>query len=151
MPSELPRLVHHYLIEEGYVEAASLLASHCPHLKIYSQASNFNSELSIFIGPTLLDLLEDYFKAKEYVIERLKKLKSYNFRPLDSCLLTRLESLVASLVPNVQSNVRKNEGGRFPPFLHKDPCKQACRNCSLDLLFLCVKCYKLFFYNRCWQ
>lgn len=133
MPSEVPRLVHHYLLGEGYVEAANLFVGHCQpsHSKsLFPAGKLINSELSIFVGPTLLDLLEDYFKTKDYVMEKLKQLKCYNFRPQD-CLLTQLESLIASFEPHAESTIRTNEEGKCP-------------HCHARTLAATVEIYKLY-------
>ena len=97
MPNEVARLVHHYLLKEGYANAADSFVSECPHLKGLGSYSAIGvRKLPRIIGPTLIDLLEEYFEVKDYVVDELERLQCCDSRPQDS-LLTLSKTLVKNL------------------------------------------------------
>ena len=57
--SDVARLVHHYLLKEGYVNTANCMVNECAHLKgLKSVKSPVN--LPRLLGPSLVEIFEYY-------------------------------------------------------------------------------------------
>ncbi len=100
-PEDVARLVHHYLVQQGYETAADAFVTVCPHLTDLLRsdadaAGNRRRQSRRFIGPSLLDLLEEYFEVKDNIVEELEATKCRGYRPQDS-LPTLSRALVADL------------------------------------------------------
>ena len=98
LSSEVARLIHHHLLKEGYEKAANSLISECPHLKglkpVVKQTAPY--KLPRLIGPSLQDLLEEYFETKDSIIDELESLSCANFK-VQNCLVTLTKTLLQSL------------------------------------------------------
>ena len=103
---DIARLVHHHLLKEGYENTANCFINECAYLKGLKPVKS-PYRLPSLLGPSFEDLIESYFKTKDFVIEELNLLKTTAFREQDTLLvLTKilLENLKSqtSLVPEVQ-------------------------------------------------
>ena len=77
--SDISKLIFHHLVKEGYESSATNLIRECPHL-IELKCVQPPYKLPRLMGPSLVNLIENYFETKENVIEQLELLKSVVFR-----------------------------------------------------------------------
>ena len=99
LSSEIARLIHHHLLKEGCVIAANSFISECPHLKGLKPVEDKQTapyKLPRLIGPSLQDLLEEYFETKDCIIDELEAAKCENFK-VQNCLVTLTKTLLQSI------------------------------------------------------
>lgn len=99
LSSEIARLIHHHLLKEGCVGAANSLISECPHLKGLKPVEDKQTgpyKLPRLIGPSLQDLLEEYFETKDCIIDELEAVKCENYK-VQNCLVTLTKTLLQSI------------------------------------------------------
>ena len=113
--SDVHRLVHHYLLKEGFEKAADSFENECPHLGSRSGKQATGKKLTRFLGPSLLQLLDEYFQVKDYLIEELESLESTEFYSQDS-----LPTLSKTLVGEFKK--RKEPPPPPPPVIAKPMC-----------------------------
>ena len=94
--SDISKLIFHHLVKEGYESSATNLIRECPHL-IELKCVQPPYKLPRLMGPSLVNLIENYFETKENVIEQLELLKSVVFREQDD-----LQNLNKTLVENLK-------------------------------------------------
>jgi len=99
LSSEIARLIHHHLLKEGCVKAANSFISECPHLKGLKPVEDKQTapyKLPRLIGPSLQDLLEEYFETKDCIIDELEEAKCENYK-VQNCLVTLTKTLLQSI------------------------------------------------------
>ena len=107
--SDISKLIFHHLVKEGYESSANNFIRECPHL-IELKHVQPPYKLPRLMGPSLVNLIENYFETKEYIIEQLELLESVVFREQDD-LLNLNKTLVENLkfqTPSSASQVQKD-------------------------------------------
>ena len=117
---EISRLIHHHLLKE-FNKGNGLKSSNreCPHYRELKNVFEFSvtDKLPRLIGPSLQELLEEYFQTKDFVIEELEFMGCKEFRAQDS-LVTLMRILVQNLklyMSVVQHHTAFDKSNNPPP------------------------------------
>ena len=73
-PSHIPRLVYDYLVQIGCSSVADSFATECPYLtglKFFAETCG-NKGLPVMVGPSLNEIVHEYFGAKEKMVDIIK-------------------------------------------------------------------------------
>ena len=103
---DIVRLIHHYLLKEGYKETANVFISECMLLKDLQSAKSSCVKPPRLLGPSLVDLLESYFQTKDLVVEELELLKPIVFKEQDS--LTTLTQILIGALKSLEKSPSNN-------------------------------------------
>jgi LisH len=96
IPNDIYRLVHHYLSSEGFEASADTFANECTHLSHFCALSRSDGtkQLPRLIGPSLTEIIDEYFYVKDFIIRELQQLICCSqYRSHDS-LLTLFRTFV---------------------------------------------------------
>ncbi len=119
--TDVARLVHHFLLVGGFEASADTYLKECPHLASFvavtpesrrltrfeslfmvltvfcsALLTSFLSPGSRLIGPSLPEIIDEYFYVKDCIIAELQQIQCPDYRSHDS-LLTLCRTLVSCL------------------------------------------------------
>ena len=96
IPNDIYRLVHHYLSSESFEASADTFANECTHLSHFCALSRSDGtkQLPRLLGPSLTEIIDEYFYVKDFIIRELQQLICCSqYRSHDS-LLTLFKTFV---------------------------------------------------------
>ena len=104
--SDISKLIFHHLVKEGYESSAYNLVRECPYL-VELKPVQPPYKLPRLMGPSLMNLIENYFETKESIVEQLELLESVIFREQDDLL-----NLTKTLVENLKFQTSSKPQGQ---------------------------------------